>query len=138
MERYFDRIVAWDANNFPYPWSQSQWRQLDFSKRYGLYICHSSDRDVVGYTLFDVQEAPESGHLLKIFVMSQNRREGLARLMLQKVIEEYNLRQVYLEVGVNNEAAIGFYKKLGFEVLTLKQKFYSDGESAYAMLLKCD
>ena len=64
------------------------------------------------------------------------RRKNLAKKMLDVSIDSFerlNVERIFLEVAVDNDPAIHFYKKLGFEVLNTIKSFYSDGTSAYAM-----
>ena len=42
-----------------------------------------------------------------------------------------------LEVGVQNEAAIRFYHKLGYTVQRLLPNYYKDGSDAYLMEKVC-
>ena len=41
-----------------------------------------------------------------------------------------------LEVRVSNYGAINLYKNFGYEVETIKKKYYRDGENAYYMIKK--
>lgn len=43
---------------------------------------------------------------------------------------------VFLHVQVNNESAIEFYKKFGFEIVETKQKYYKRIEPADAHVLQ--
>lgn len=135
---YKEFISKWEKEFFPYPWNEKDWDGLELAQRFSLCVSKDPQGELTGYQLFDVLEAPSSGHLLKIFVAPESRNFGYAKEMLQKVIFEFKLEQVYLEVGVNNSPALSFYRSFGFEILSRKEKFYSDGEAAFAMLLKCD
>jgi ribosomal-protein-alanine N-acetyltransferase len=50
-----------------------------------------------------------------------------------EIMYDKNIRKIYLEVRTNNEIAIQFYKKLGFNVYDVIPMFYQSGEDAYAM-----
>jgi ribosomal protein S18 acetylase RimI-like enzyme len=45
------------------------------------------------------------------------------------------ITQIVLEVNARNEAAIEFYRKLGFKVTTTRPRYYSDGADALLMHL---
>ncbi|QRV75857.1 acyl-CoA N-acyltransferase [Ceratobasidium sp. AG-Ba] len=48
----------------------------------------------------------------------------------------YRAKYVSLHVRKSNRAAIGLYRdNLGFEVEKIEEKYYADGEDAYAMKL---
>jgi ribosomal protein S18 acetylase RimI-like enzyme len=36
-------------------------------------------------------------------------------------------------VAVQNQAAVSFYKKHGFQIMATRKNFYSDGQAAYTM-----
>jgi ribosomal-protein-alanine N-acetyltransferase len=48
----------------------------------------------------------------------------------------YGCGDVFLEVRISNVAAVGFYRKLGFEVERRIRHYYADGEAAYVMTRK--
>ena len=135
----FEWILKSENDFFPYPWGKQQWQELDFTERYSLYISKSlASKKLMGFALYDCAQLPNSLHLLKVFVEPEFRGKGLADKLLQASIDEYRPEQIFLEVAEDNQSAIGFYKRFGFETLTLKKRFYSDGKAAFAMLLKCD
>jgi [ribosomal protein S18]-alanine N-acetyltransferase len=70
----------------------------------------------------------KSGRILTLDVVPEARRFGLASRLMRDC--EQRLRaagciQVYLETAVNNEAALGLYHKLGYEIVRTLPKYYS-------------
>lgn len=68
------------------------------------------------------------GRVLTLDVAPEARRFGLASRLMQEC--EQRLRtarctQVYLETAVNNEAALGLYHKLGYQIVRTLPKYYS-------------
>ena len=64
-------------------------------------------------------------------VLKPYRRLGVATKLLEKVyamVNKYSsVEQIYLHVQVNNEAAIDFYKKNGFEKIDdVQQNYYEE------------
>ena len=57
-------------------------------------------------------------------------KEALRAMSLHKAGE------CYLEARMSNSAAVGLYKKLGFQVLKISRGYYIDGENAYKMARK--
>ncbi|MEM1509032.1 MAG: ribosomal protein S18-alanine N-acetyltransferase [Thermofilaceae archaeon] len=91
---------------------------------------------VVGYVIGTL-EARGEGHVVSIGVHPNYRRKGVATALLNEVINRFNargVRIVKLEVRVSNFPAINLYRKLGFEITGIVEKYYSDGEDAYMMV----
>lgn len=60
--------------------------------------------------------------------------------MLEHVLnisnEDKNYDAIFLHVQINNEGAISFYKKFGFEIVETKQHYYKRIEPADAHVLQ--
>lgn len=97
---------------------------------------------VVGYVLAKMEEDPpdgvQHGHITSLSVMRTHRRLGIAerlmRMSQRAMGEVYNADYVSLHVRMSNTAALHLYRDtLGFEVEKIENKYYADGEDAYAM-----
>ena len=54
---------------------------------------------------------------------------------IQKFIKDYpNLKKIFLEVRKSNIPAINAYKKAGFNQISVRKKYYSDGEDALILI----
>lgn len=74
--------------------------------------------------------------LLDICVASQQRGQGIGRLLLRGVLaagQAAGCTQAVLEVSSSNIAAISLYKQHGFEVVGQRQLYYSNGDDALLM-----
>jgi ribosomal protein S18 acetylase RimI-like enzyme len=100
-------------------------------------------RNIVGYIA--VMPHPSNASALMIYsiaVRPQCRRKGIARSLLQKLIEylqtcnNINNISVILNVRVDNLAAISLYKEHGFVVSSTQENYYADNGSAHEMILK--
>ncbi len=126
-----------DQNNFPLPWAEQDWQNINEKNNYQLYIC-KLDSQIIGFALFSLNNLMEQVHLLKIAISSQYRGFHYGERLLTHCLNDYfagEYRSCYLEVSVANTQAISLYRKLGFHVLVTKHNFYSNGEDAYAMHL---
>ena len=69
--------------------------------------------------------------------MSEFRRKGLGRLLVQKMLDtvkELGLDQTELEVNTKNADATRLYQSFGFVIEEHKKGYYSNsGEDAYIM-----
>jgi len=83
--------------------------------RSSFCILAESDGKLAGFTIVD-SRPPRHGYVVTIDVAPEARRLGVASALLAET--EKRLRQqgspgIRLEVAVDNQPAIGFYKKLG-------------------------
>lgn len=109
-----------------------------FDKLFDLnFIIDSSNEDVFGY--FDGDKLVGFVHVLKTFecleiinivVDLEYRRKGIAVSLINYVIDFYDdLEYILLEVNENNESAINLYKKLGFNVINIRKKYYGNDDA---------
>ncbi len=79
-------------------------------------------------------------HLLKVAVAPGLRKRGIATWLLSncfKKIAKKGLRVVHLEVRPGNTAAQALYKTLGFKLLAIRPRYYTDtGEDALVLVKK--
>ena len=68
------------------------------------------------------------------------RRLGIGTKMLEHVLnivkEDGHYTSIFLHVQVNNESAIEFYKKFGFNIVETKEQYYKRIEPADAHVLE--
>lgn len=136
QKQALQQIINFDQEFFPYPWDFEQWKSLWDQSRYKLWGCKNNG-EIIGFVLFDASQV-ESWHLLKIIILPRFRGSGLSRRFFNsvlKLLHEEQVQSVYLEVAIGNEVALNFYKAFGFKILVEKNKYYSDGQSAFAMQL---
>lgn len=69
-----------------------------------------------------------------LYVDEKYRNKGIGTQLLDYFIQNIvkGEQDVFLEVAVNNEVAINFYKKFGFEVINVRKKYYQ-GVDAFIM-----
>ncbi len=110
------------------------------------FIVAELDGEVVGYVMCRVEygwsflkkgEPARKGHVISIGVLPHARRIGIAYNMLLRALRalkyHYGATEVYLEVRISNMPAISLYRKLGFQIVDVIQRYYQDGEDAYIM-----
>jgi ribosomal-protein-alanine N-acetyltransferase len=77
-------------------------------------------------------------HISTIAVHPQWRGRGLGELLLVSLLEKggaLEARRATLEVRVSNLAALGLYRKYGFEIASRRKGYYADNnEDAYIMV----
>lgn len=92
---------------------------------------------VVGYTVATAKE--KDGHLVSIAVAPNCRRQRIGAdlfFTVANALEEEGVKQIRLEVRKGNGAAISFYERMGFKILSEITHYYSDGEDALVLSRK--
>eukprot|EP00922_Rhytidocystis_sp_ex-Travisia-forbesii_P048044 GHVS01071576.1.p1 GENE.GHVS01071576.1~~GHVS01071576.1.p1 ORF type:complete len:197 (+),score=50.65 GHVS01071576.1:880-1470(+) len=100
-------------------------------------ICADS---IAGYVMGRVEGEGRDwhGHVTALSVAPEMRRTGLARRLMEEVLEAvsekvFGCYYVDLFVRVSNTTAIDFYRKLGYSVFRTVRKYYSGSEDAFDM-----
>lgn len=86
-----------------------------------ILVCHDG-KGVVGFIWLSVEVEPSGrrrGEVSAIHVASRCRGQGVGRLLMEEgeaVLRSHGCERVHLMVTVTNEAAVGLYESLGYEV----------------------
>ena len=64
--------------------------------------------------------------VMNLFVNEENRRQGIATTLMNKMINEEEYSRIMLEVNENNNPAIRLYNKLGFKEISLRERYYGE------------
>lgn len=100
------------------------------------FLVLEKDGIVVGF--LDYWVTFDSATIDQIAVKKSERNQGFAKILLEKSINDLKeLGEVSfftLEVRASNEPAINLYKSFGFQKVTIKEKYYDDGEDAIYMI----
>ncbi|CAF1055969.1 unnamed protein product [Rotaria sp. Silwood1] len=88
----------------------------------------------------DLSENRRRLYIMTLGVLAKYRELGLGTLMLEHVFKvcerEGNIDSIYLHVQVNNETALSFYKKFGFQIISTAVEYYRRLEPSDAYLLE--
>ena len=130
-----NEVMEIEKEAFPDPWSVSFFRrQLHPRKKHmHLYVARLQDK-VIGYVVFYLNFG--EGHIMNIAVAIEHRQRGVAKILLSFALDHIETNAadvVFLEVSVNNSAALHLYKQFGFEVYGQRKRYYSDGSDAYVL-----
>lgn len=99
----------------------------DYTKVYAYKIDNKYVSFIVGQILY------ENAEIIDIYVTPDYRRKGIAKELMHKVIDDEQVKNITLEVNINNKNAILMYNSLGFKETTLRKGYYN-GEDALLML----
>lgn len=133
---YLEGILEIENASFPSPWSRQAFLQEIANPISHLWAV-TTNGTLVGYVCFWIVD--DVVQLLNVAVHPNNRGRGLGYHLIKEVIKtgiSRNMKQVWLEVRVTNQAARGLYKKVGFEEVGLRPRYYTDtNEDAITMSL---
>lgn len=100
------------------------------------FLVLEKDGNVIGF--IDYWVTFDSATIDQIAIKKSERNQGFAKILLEKSINDLKeLGEVSfftLEVRASNEPAINLYKSFGFQKVTIKEKYYDDGEDAIYMI----
>ncbi|MDO4607913.1 MAG: ribosomal protein S18-alanine N-acetyltransferase [Clostridia bacterium] len=125
-------IAAIESECFTTPWSEGAILDSMNAKThfYIAKVCGVA----AGY--MGVSIVCGEGYVTNIAVLPEFRNQGIAKQILNTVIKSHKneLEFISLEVRMSNDAAISLYKKIGFEVVGTRKRFYEHPvEDAYIM-----
>lgn len=84
------------------------------------------------YLLARQQAADGILEIIRIGTRPEARRKGLAAKLIAECEKASNGR-LLLEVSERNHAAVGLYKRAGFQIIHRRPDYYSDGSAAWIM-----
>jgi ribosomal-protein-alanine N-acetyltransferase len=134
--RYLGKIIEIETLSYPTPWSASGFVQEVKNPAARLWAAVTGRKSVgfICYWLLDFEVS-----LLNLAVHPEDREKGVGGFLLCHMLEEAALRRmeaVWLEVRVSNAAAMGLYRKFGFEKVGVRPKYYdAPQEDAIVMRL---
>ncbi|GAA4865905.1 ribosomal protein S18-alanine N-acetyltransferase [Actinomycetospora straminea] len=134
-----DRCAELEAILFPGddPWSARAFRTELRAGHH--YLAAREDGELVGYggvALMPArlgQQAEAEIHTIGVDPAHQGR--GIGRALLAGLLAAADAidATTFLEVRVDNEAALGLYRSTGFTVLGTRRRYYASGADAFTM-----
>lgn len=85
------------------------------------------DKRIIGFINYSILY--EKSELNYILVLPKYRNMGIASLLISKMLEELenkNVENVTLEVNENNKSAIKLYEKYGFRKVAIRKNYYGN------------
>lgn len=119
---------------FSTPWSEKAIREsIDVGTTF--YIARTKNI-IVGY--MGVSKIAGEGYITNIAILPQYRRKGFGKTLLEYVINDCKnaLEFISLEVRLSNIGAISLYKKLGFNEVGTRKRFYTHPDEDALIMTK--
>jgi len=136
-------VLSIEEHNSDYPWSQDQFT-TSIENSNNLCYCLSFNGRTIGYLISML--AVDTADILNIGIDPDFKRQGHGTALLNHLIEELkkrNIGEILLEVRAGNKSAIQFYKRQGFEEISVRKNYYmknsknqSQGEDGIIMSIK--
>jgi len=128
-----DTILAIHNDLFDYKWTYDNYaNELKFD--IASFMVLEENNQIIAYyithNIFDILE------IIMLVVTKPYQSKGLGSYLLDKIVlelKENGNDNLYLEVEKENEQAINFYKKHGFEQIDLRKDYYAKGKDALIM-----
>ena len=127
------QVIAIERRSFTTPWSLAMF-VLELSKPSGLCLAAADEHGrLAGYLILSRYDT--AWHLMNVAVDPSRRRRGVARALLEQMIERGGPEEEYtLEVRTSNAPAIALYERFGFLAAGTRPRYYRDtGEDAVIM-----
>jgi ribosomal-protein-alanine N-acetyltransferase len=110
-----------------------------------IFLVAEAEGKIVGYNMCRIEFGVSNvrtafvkkGHVISVAVMPEYRGLGIGKALMERGlvgVKEGGANEIYLEVRVSNNIAVGLYKKLGFKINRVSDAYYRDGENAYVMV----
>lgn len=135
QEKDFLELLELEKACFSCPYNEQQLNYEMYENPCSKIYVILDDKKVVGYIDFWVTF--DSATIARIAVNKLYRNRGLAGDLLVKseeILKQEHVEFYTLEVRKSNEAAIALYKKHGFALITVKHRYYENGEDALYMM----
>ncbi|MFV0554627.1 MAG: ribosomal protein S18-alanine N-acetyltransferase [Mangrovibacterium sp.] len=103
----------------------------------GIFLLAKVGEELAGYMSFLTNDGTHNGRIYSIAVSPDFRGRGVAQSLIDEMMDYArgrHLKNIFLEVRVNNHFAIALYQKNGFTLRRVKPGYYDDGEDAYSMV----
>lgn len=119
-------VLRIERQSYPRPWPAFLFRRLLRGHGTTLRVLEM-DRQVVGYGI--MQTPGRWAHILNVAVAPGQRGRGLGRRLMVQLLAEARAagaRRVWLEVRPTGRRAIRLYRKLGFQRVGRRPRYYRE------------
>jgi ribosomal-protein-alanine N-acetyltransferase len=99
------------------------------------FIIAGRAHKIIGFIL-GIKISDSTGRILMLTVDEKFRKIKIGTTLLNRLenlMKKENVKNLELEVRIDNITAVKFYEKNGFKIREKVEKFYPNGEDAYIM-----
>ena len=135
---YIDEVYEIDKLSVPIPWSKKSIEE-EMNNMLAEFHVALEDNKVVGFAMcwFIMDEC----HIGNVVVHPDYRKQQIATKLINSLLEkcsEHGTKYLLLEVRISNIPAQNLYRKLGFNDLVVRKKYYKNPDGTYEDALIMD
>ena len=134
LERVDQIIELQNQNNFADGWNKTM---LENAFSGGNYVCFGQYDNLKLIAFLGLSVSVDTCDIEDVLVDLNYRRKGFAEKLIDHAIDyakSKNKEKVFLEVRESNLSARALYQKKGFNKISVRKNYYSDGENAVVYL----
>ena len=120
----YNKILVIEKNLFKNPMTQIELN--NFFSQNAFRIWKIEQDRVLGYISF--YQVKDELEIIRIGIIKSYQRISYGSLLIDK-IKKLDVKKIFLEVSVQNEEAINFYIKNGFQKIGIRKGYYADNKS---------
>ncbi|MEM6687841.1 MAG: ribosomal protein S18-alanine N-acetyltransferase [Planctomycetota bacterium] len=137
IRRDMPAVLGIEQQAFEFSWTEDDFIRC-LRQRNCIGMVAEVDDEVVGFMIYELHKTRL--HILNFAVSEANRRGGVGRAMVDKLLGKLTherRNRIMLEVRETNLTAQLFFKSIGFRAVSVLRDFYEDSdEDAYLMQLR--
>ena len=125
-----NEILSLYAQDFADGWNKNM---LDSAFDGGRFLCLGAFLNDVLVGVITLSLSIDDADIEGIVTKKEFRNKGVASLLFDSakdILSEKGIQKILLEVRESNTPAINFYKKKGFNLVSVRRRYYSDDENA--------
>ena len=110
-------------------WSEETWWAELAGRPRRDYVVAIADGSVVGYAGLDV--SGDVADVMTVATAPTQQRKGIGHLLLDDLVRRaagHGCEALLLEVRADNDAARNLYERNGFEVISVRRRYYQPGD----------
>lgn len=135
-EAHLPEVMQIERIVFQPGWSEQAFLQ-DLRNPSTLYLILRFQAKIVGYA--GMWMVVDEAHITNVAVLPEYQRHGFAQRLIFRLLtlaRERGMTRATLEVRVSNTPAQKLYEKFGFRPVSIRKRYYDDGEDALIMWLE--
>jgi ribosomal-protein-alanine N-acetyltransferase len=138
-DKYLDQVLEIEKKSFQKAWNKQMFLSSAFDKATKFNIAvletetsetETNETETAGYCIYKIID--KEAEILRIAVGANFRRRGYGGEMIGEIIECCRGRgvdKIFLEVNSTNISALNLYRAFGFDAISIRKKYYSDGDA---------